>query len=149
MRNKGFTVVNKGGDVAPGLALVRSYVRNAAGQRRYTIDPKCEATIKSMRGYSYKLGPFKRPTEDPDKDNIHDHCCDAIRYFFVNKFDHAKYSFDSLDQYPYAGTIGQDMIMKRCGSCHKVFPSKTPKHKPPLYCNKCSENTIKENRRAT
>lgn len=140
MRNKGFTVVNKGGQVAPGLALVRSYVRNAAGQRRYTISSVCESTIKSMRGYSYKLGPFKVPTEEPHKDNIHDHACDALRYFFVNKFDHAKYSLESLDQYPYSGYIQHKTIIKRCGKCHQAFPSKTPKHMPPLVCNACSDN---------
>jgi PBSX family phage terminase large subunit len=140
LRNKGFTVVNKGSEVSPGLALVRSYVKNAAGQRRFTINSNCEATIKSLRGYSYKLGPFKRPTEQPDKDNIHDHACDALRYFFVNKFDHAKYLTDSLDQYPYSSYSRNTTIIKRCGVCKNAFPSKTPKHMPPLVCNACSEN---------
>lgn len=140
MRNKGFTVINKGSEISPGLALVRSYIKNAAGQIRYSVDPKCQATIKSLRGYSYKLGVFKIPTELPDKDNIHDHCCDAVRYFFVNKFDHAKYSFESLDQYPYSSYSRSGTVMKRCGICKNVFPSKTPKDMPPLVCNDCSEN---------
>lgn len=140
LRNKGFTVVNRGSNVSPGLALVRSFIKNAAGQRRYTISSNCESTIKSLRGYSYKLGPFKVPTEDPDKDNIHDHACDALRYFFVNKFDHAKYSQESLDQYPYSGYSVGRTIIKRCGKCFHAFTSRTPKHMPPLICNKCSEN---------
>lgn len=143
MRNKGFTVVNKGSQVAPGLALVRSYIKNAAQQRRYSISTNCISTIKSLRGYSYKLGPFKQPTEEPHKDNIHDHACDALRYFFVNKFDHAKYVTDSLDQYPYSSYSHGKMTIKRCGVCHNGFTSRTPKNMPPLVCNKCSENINK------
>lgn len=142
MRGKGFTVVNMGTNVAPGLSLVRSYIKNAAGQRRYHITKNCIETIRSLRGYSYKLGIFKRPTEEPDKDNIHDHACDAVRYFFVNKFDHAKYVAGELDQQPYTGYSGgrRGHSIKRCGQCHRAFPSRTPKHMPPLVCNECSED---------
>ena len=138
LRKLKWKVDNKGTLVAPGLALVRSFVLNASGQRRYFIAKNCIHTIASMYGYSYKLGLFKRVTEEPDKDNIHDHACDAVRYFFVNRYDNAKYIFSDLGQQPFhVDTKPKPSIMKRCSDCRRSFISKTAKHEPPHLCKEC------------
>jgi len=140
LRSVGHTVINKGGNVAPGLALVRSYVLNAAGKRRYLIHERCINTVRSFYGYSYKLGIFKSPTEEPDKDNVHDHMCDAIRYFFVNKFDKAKWVASTVEQNSYLSGTNRPMIMKRCMTCRRPFSTRSKKNEPPHVCGGCKEN---------
>lgn len=138
LRDQGLRVTNIGTRVAPGLALVRSYILNANGNIRYFVHERCKNTIRSFYGYSYKLGIFKRPTEEPDKDNVHDHMCDAVRYFFVNKFDRAKYVFSDLEQVEYGVDKPKvSRTMKRCGECRRTFLSHTPKTKPPFHCKEC------------
>lgn len=140
LREKGWIVENKGSEVAPGLALVRSYVLNAAGDRRYFVHERCKETIRSMYGYCYKLGVHDRQTEEPDKDGVHDHACDAVRYFFVNRFDHAKYIFSDLNQQSYGVDNSKvSRTMKRCGECHLKFLSYTPAGRPPFMCKGCLE----------
>lgn len=141
LRENGFTVVNKGGRILPGLALVRSYIKNAIGVRRYKVTENCKESIRSLRGYTYKTH-MNRPTEDPDKDNLHDHACDAIRYFFVNKFDSSKYVAGEFEQYSYVASKKKGTIIKRCCKCKMVFPSKTPRNQPPLICTQCSQEEL-------
>lgn len=139
LRSKGWKVQNMGSLVSPGLAMVRSFILNANGKRRFHIHSRCSKSISSIYGYSYKLGLYKRVTEEPDKDNVHDHMCDAIRYFFVNRFDQAKYVTDTIEQTPFSGVVRREpsVIMKRCGKCRKKFPSRTPKDRPPFICLEC------------
>jgi len=137
---KTFTVFNKGTHIAPGLQLVRSFVLNANGQRRFFIHERCTETVRSFYGYTYR--PVTQSNEDlvheePDKDGIHDHACDAVRYFFVNRFDHALWIADSVDQYEYTLKPGKQTFIKRCYGCKKPFPSKSPKDRPPFLCNDC------------
>lgn len=142
LRQKGYRMVNKGTNVAPGLALVRAYILNAAGKRRFRIDKRCKETTRSLGGYSYKMKGLAHPvpTEEPDKDNIHDHMCDAIRYFFVNRFDHAKYVFSELNQEPYLASPKSSRIMKKCGRCRRPFPSSTSRTQPPFLCKECLDD---------
>lgn len=138
LREKGFNVVSKGTKIAPGLSLVRAYVLNAFGQRRLFVTKRCKWAIKSFYGYSYKLGVSKLILEEPEKDNIHDHMMDAIRYFFVNKFDNAKWLDNKPNQYNYAAEVGTGpAVLKRCGICHNKFVSHTPKDRPPFACKAC------------
>lgn len=148
LRNRGFKVDNKGTNVAPGLAMVRSFILNAAGQRRYFVHKRCENTIRSHFGYTYKL-KNDLPTEEPDKDNEHDHACDAVRYYFVNKFDRAKFFFSELDQQDRLAEPTKTRNMKRCGVCHKPFLSKTPKTQPPFMCRSCISNADQHIRLST
>lgn len=138
MRSRGFKVLNKGSNVAPGLALVRSFILNAAGKRRFFIHRRCTNTIKSFYGYSYKL-KYLQPSEEPDKESGFDHAPDAARYFFVNKFDNAKYFFDSLEPETTVAVSTSSPIMKRCSICRKPFISRTPKNLPPYSCEACLE----------
>ncbi len=142
LREAGWRVVNKGTLVAPGLALVRSFVLNASGKRRFTVHTRCRETVRSMFGYTYLLGVRGVPLEDPDKDGVHDHACDAVRYFFVNRFDNARYVFSELEQEKYGGVDkrAKQRTMKRCGECRQMFLSYTPKTRPPYLCKECLED---------
>lgn len=136
----GLQVINKGTLIAPGIALVRSWVRNAKGERRFFISDKCKESIRSMRGYCYE---FKKDRdvvdEEPFKDGVNDHACDAIRYFFVNRFDKAKFVAHTLPQDNMFATEKKQRIMKRCVVCKQPFVSKTSKHEPPYQCKQCEE----------
>lgn len=137
-----FDVLNKGTKIAPGLALVRAYLCNAKKERRFFIDKRCEDSIKSMYGYTYT--PINRLNQDvvheePLKDGIHDHACDMIRYFFVNRYDHAMY-VGGKPQFQNYSTHGKmKTIMKRCNICRNIYPSRTPKGVAPIICNECAE----------
>lgn len=136
----GFKVANKGSRISPGLSLVRSYIKSANGTRRFFVTDECPETIRSIRGYCYgfKQGKYV-VNEEPEKDGIHDHACDALRYFFVNRFDHAKYVAKELPQQNLLANKQKSSIMKRCTVCRSPFASKTAKTEPPFKCNKCSE----------
>lgn len=134
-------VINKKSLIAPGLALVRSFVRASTGQRRLFITSNCVETIRSMRGYSYdKSERSDVVREEALKDGVHDHACDAVRYFFVNRFDHAKWVADRPEQRDYSGNIATArVVMKHCSRCKRQYPSKTPKNAPPFLCRECCE----------
>lgn len=87
IRAAGYQVENKQGEIAPGLALVRSFILSAAGVRRFQVTSNCTETIRSLRGYSYATGRGDQPKESPLKDGLHDHLADALRYALTNKFD--------------------------------------------------------------
>jgi formylmethanofuran dehydrogenase subunit E len=133
MRNEGFKVLNKGSTINAGIALVRSFIKNSLGQIRYLVTENCTESIRCFNGYQYKEDNKK---EEALKDGIHDHLMDAIRYFFVNKFDHAKYVASVPGQQAYSISTSKK-IMKRCNKCHKPFISSTPVHLPPTVCADC------------
>lgn len=138
---KTFTVINKGTRIAPGLSLVRSFIKNAHGRRRFFITKDCLNTKRSFEGYTYKHKQTSDEiNEEPFKDGLHDHMCDAVRYFFVNRFDHAKYVADKVEHYSYFHKPSASVIMKRCSVCRIPFASKTPKNQPPFKCKECSNN---------
>jgi PBSX family phage terminase large subunit len=136
LRKEGYQVLNKGTRIMPGLSQVRAYIRNAQGERRYFVDKRCVQTIKSFYGYTYRLVK-DLPTEEPEKDNIHDHMCDAVRYFFVNKFDTSKYVGSQLTNPIYSTLERGRAIMKRCAHCKQQFFSRTARNEPPFLCSKC------------
>lgn len=135
-------VSNKGSEIAPGIALVRSYICAANGTRRYYITDNCKETIRSLSGYTYTKQSQKYETikEEALKDGLHDHMADAIRYFFVNRFDQAKWIQDQPEQWNYGVDLHSHtrVVMKTCQKCRRKFPSKTPKNDPPYLCRKCN-----------
>ena len=138
-------VKNKGTEIFPGLALVRSFIKDATGDRSFFITSNCKEAIRSMFGYTYEKRSAKNETvkEEASKDGIHDHMCDAIRYFFVNRFDQHKWLAETPEQYVYGvDTSRTRLTMKRCSDCHRQFPSKTPKHQPPFKCKECVNGNI-------
>ena len=68
-----------------GVSVVRSYVRNAKGQARYFVDPRCKKTIDGMKQYKYAEKNGEIQNENPIKKN--DDAPDMVRYFFVNILD--------------------------------------------------------------
>jgi len=73
--------------IAPGLNVVRRFIKNALGQRKLIVcKTKCPKTIDDTLNYSYpqtKEGVILN--ENPLKDGIHDHTQDAKRYYFWNR----------------------------------------------------------------
>ncbi len=70
-----------------GIAHVRSFIENADGLRRLHVNNKCIGIAEDLENYRYpehKEG--KELRELPLKDGYHDHGCDMIRYFFLNRF---------------------------------------------------------------
>ena len=74
-------------DIASGVSHVRSFIENAEGKRYLHIHNKCESIAEDLENYRY---PDRKEGRDlkqlPLKDGLSDHSCDAIRYFFVNRF---------------------------------------------------------------
>ncbi len=136
-------VYNKGSEIAPGIALVRSYIKSKDGNLRYLITNNCVQTIRSLTGYTYAKVTKNTETikEEAFKDGIHDHMCDAIRYFFVNQFDNSSWISRTPEMYSYGVDLHSRSrpIQKRCQGCHKQFFSKTAKNEPPYFCRECSE----------
>lgn len=147
MSENRWTVKNKGTEIAPGLALVRSFIKTANGDRAYFVTNNCKNTIKSIEGYTYVKysGNTETIKEEASKDGIHDHMCDAIRYFFVNAFDHNKWIADRPDQWTYGQNVDKKHIwFKRCPECKNKFPSKTPETQPPYMCQDCKSWSVSQ-----
>ena len=90
-RRKGITINTKrdrvSKSIASGISHVRSYIENAEGQRFLHINEKCKGIMMDLENYRYpeaKEGQDLKP--QPLKDGFHDHGCDMIRYFFINRF---------------------------------------------------------------
>ena len=74
-------------NVASGISHVRNFMENAQGQRFVHLDEKCVGLAEDLEGYRYpeaKEGKDLKP--EPLKDGRSDHSCDALRYFFLNRF---------------------------------------------------------------
>ena len=90
-RKKGINVNTKrdrvSKSIASGISHVRSYIENAEGQRFLHINKKCKGIMVDLENYRYpeaKEGQDLKP--EPLKDGFHDHGCDMLRYFFINRF---------------------------------------------------------------
>ena len=137
LRSHGFKVINKGTNIVPGLELVRSFVKNVRGERRLLVHPRCEETIKSFRGYQYVSNAQGLTKEEALKDGVYDHLMDATRYFFVNRFDKAKYVAKTLESCAFSAQL-PTKVMKKCDKCNRPFVSNTPKTQPPHICGACT-----------
>ena len=90
-RRKGITVNTKrdkvSRSIASGISHVRSFIENAQGERHFHVHNKCKGIMMDLENYRYpeaKEGADLKP--EPLKDGLHDHGCDMIRYFFINRF---------------------------------------------------------------
>ena len=137
MRNQGFAVINKASTIIYGISLVRSFIRNSLGKIRYRVTSNCIETIRCFNGYQYDISKDGVVREEALKDGVHDHMMDAIRYFFVNRFDNSKWVAQTPDQFSY--TNQRSKVLKRCNKCKKPFISRTPKDEPPFVCDSCME----------
>lgn len=143
-----FPVINKGSRIAPGLALVRSYIKNANGDRKLLIHKRCKETIRSLYGYTYEQSSRNREhviNEEPFKDGLNDHAADALRYFFINVFSSDKWICGTITQTKYTEQVSKERIIKRCFTCGRPFVSSTPKNTAPFLCKTClneKENNV-------
>jgi len=72
--------------VSEGVELVRDFLAPGDGRVRLFVGSHCEHLIRAFEGLSYKRHKSGQLTETPEKDGVHDHLIDALRYFFVNRF---------------------------------------------------------------
>ena len=74
-------------NINSGISHVRNFILSADGTRRLHISEKCPGIIEDLESYRYPETKDGKEVKDaPLKDGIHDHGCDALRYFFINKF---------------------------------------------------------------
>jgi len=74
-------------NIASGVSHVRGFIENANGNRYLHVNSKCQGIAEDLENYRYPEhteGKDLKP--DPLKDGYHDHGCDMIRYFFINRF---------------------------------------------------------------
>ena len=70
-----------------GITLVRSFIENADGERFLHLDRKCIGLQEDLENYRFpEHAEGKQLKSEPIKDGLHDHGCDALRYFFLNRF---------------------------------------------------------------
>jgi hypothetical protein len=69
--------------IIDGITLVRSYIKNTVGRRRFFVDRKaCPKFVDAVRRYRYPEKNGIITNENPVKEN--DDEMDETRYFFVN-----------------------------------------------------------------
>ncbi len=78
MRDNGQWYASAGGRIVKGVNRVRSLLMDVNGRSRLKVLKTCELTIDSLINYAY---PEDKITEEPLKDNVTDHLCDALRYY--------------------------------------------------------------------
>ena len=90
-RRKGIVVNTKrdkvSRSIASGISHVRGFIENAQNERFFHISKKCVGIMQDLENYRYpeaKEGQDLKP--EPLKDGYHDHGCDMVRYFFINRF---------------------------------------------------------------
>lgn len=139
LRRYKWTVKSMKSEIMPGVNMVRSYILNARGQRRFFVTNNCSKTIESFNKYTYAPKSKNNDTikEEPLKDGKYDHMMDAIRYFFVNHFDKSKWVADTPRFIQQSKTTEAGPVLKKCIDCKQRFVSYTPKHEPPIKCKKC------------
>lgn len=84
-RKKGVHFKYRSSAVTYGISIVRSFVKNSKGVRRFYITSACPRSIDGMLNYSYQSKEGIILNENPVKKD--DDAVDMIRYFFVNQFD--------------------------------------------------------------
>lgn len=134
-----WTVKTMKSEIMPGVNLVRSFIQNARGERRYFITNNCHWTLESFNKYTYAPKSKNTDTikEEPLKDGKYDHMMDAVRYFFVNHFDKAKWVGKVPTFIDQAKTKDAGPVLKKCINCKQRFVSHTARTEPPHKCKGC------------
>jgi phage terminase large subunit len=68
-----------------GIPIVRSYMINSKGLKKFFVHSLCKKSIDSIKNYRYDEKDGVILNENPIKKD--DDCADSIRYFFVNYLD--------------------------------------------------------------
>jgi hypothetical protein len=82
LRRRGYRVRTSGSRIVDGIEKIRAALQPAAASPLLFVHRRCEQLIKALECYHYN--PAARG-ENPEKDGVHDHLIDALRYFFVNR----------------------------------------------------------------
>lgn len=80
-RDAGFVVHCRGSQIQEGIEQIRLLCRDANGQSRLVVHPKCTQLLKALRQYHY---PKTGLRELPEKDGENDHPIDALRYWVIH-----------------------------------------------------------------
>ena len=86
LRALGIPVRYRSSKVLDGIEMIRNNLAPADGSTRLLISPSCSRLIEALECLRYKKLPNGSLSEVPDKDGVHDHLIDALRYFFINRF---------------------------------------------------------------
>jgi len=84
------------GQIADGVHTLRSKLRTADGEIKLKISPSCRRLIDDFAGYQYPAdSDGNASSELPDKDGVHDHTMDALRYMidFIAPLSDTKWRF--------------------------------------------------------
>lgn len=79
LKRRGFKLVWRNSQILTGVELVKSMLKDAAGRVRLKFSPNAERTLGHLRHYRWD-----KASAMPDKDNIHDHAMDTLRYLVIN-----------------------------------------------------------------
>ncbi len=79
LRGAGFKIRARASKIEEGMDLVREMLREREGAPGLMVSPLASKTIDDFHGYRLRQDGL-----GPEKDNIHDHTMDAVRYFAVN-----------------------------------------------------------------
>lgn len=89
--------------IAHTISLMRSYICNMKGQRRFYVDSvACPKFVDEMRNYSYKE---RNGAITEDTNQVMDDAIAAARYYFLNKHDFTRNqeSFGELNRWKLEG----------------------------------------------
>jgi len=74
-------------NVVNGVSHVRRWFEDANGDTHFFVASKCKGSIQSYENYRYPENRSdQRIKEEPLKDGVYDHICDALRYGICNLF---------------------------------------------------------------
>lgn len=79
LRAAGVKIRAKASRIEEGVDLVRELLREREGVPGLMVSPTAAKTIEDFQGYR-----LREDGSAPEKDNIHDHTMDAVRYFVVH-----------------------------------------------------------------
>lgn len=83
--DRGVYFARKRSRIGPGVDIVRAFICNCDGLRRFYISSKCPLSIDGMRRYKYPEKDGIVQNENPLKKD--DDAVDMIRYYFINEHD--------------------------------------------------------------
>ena len=89
------TVVSRSRILA-GVNAVRAKLMSADGEINLLVDPRCRRIADDFLGYVYPSNSDGKPSSElPEKDGVHDHSMDALRYMidFVTPIKGEKWRF--------------------------------------------------------
>lgn len=74
-------------NIPNGISHMRTWFEDASGNTHFYADSRAEKFISSFENYRYpEKKKDQRLKEEPLKDGLNDHACDASRYFWCNLF---------------------------------------------------------------